>query len=543
MRIHLACFTAVLLGAVLFTLSFPNLIFSEGLPFFAWFALTPVFWLIAKSGVKMCVFWGALYGFSAYSLFNYWLTTFHPLAGIIVGIIYLIYFAILFPLLKTAIIIFPRHGYLLQWVLWMCFEYVRTLGFLGYSYGIIGYSQWNVLPVNQIADIFGVWGVSALVVFPSAWLAAGKWGTELCSSSQQSLGLRMRRLVEAPRLPLRARLFPFAVWLVALIVTLVYGFTSQTDYTDAKSVRVSMIQQNDDPWIGDIVQYRKNFEKLRRLSDIALAQKPDMVVWSETAFVPRIYWHKTYRDDGVSWLLVKDLLDYLQVQDVPFVIGNDDARREPEKNPDAAEKYRVDYNGVLIFQKGEIIDQYRKVHLVPLTEYFPYRKQLPFVYSILEKADTHFWEKGDRLTVFDVNGVKFSTPICFEDTFGYLSRDFTRNGAELIVNLSNDAWSKSLSAQMQHLSMAVFRSVENRRSMIRATASGQTCAIDPNGKILVMAEPFTETQITASVPLSSKISFYTKHGDWLPRVFLGIAAILLVWGIARKLYIRVFRNV
>jgi apolipoprotein N-acyltransferase len=529
MRINLAHFVAVLLGAVLFTLSFPNLIFAEGLPFFAWFALTPVFWLIARVDVKACVFWGALYGFSAYSLFNYWLTAFHPLAGVIVGIIYLIYFAILFPLLKTAIIIFPRYGYILQWALWMCFEYLRTLGFLGYSYGVIGYSQWNVLPLIQIADIFGVWGVSALVVFPSVWLAAGEWG-RLRPSLRQSF-------IHSPvaRAPLRTRLFHFAVWFGALVVTLVYGFAAQADYTDAKSVRVSMIQQNDDPWIGGVVQYRKNFEKLRLLSDIALAQKPDMVVWSETAFVPRIYWHKTYRDDEVSWLLVKDLLDYLQAQDVPFVIGNDDARREPDKNPNAAEKYRVDYNGVLLFQKGEIVDQYRKVHLVPLTEYFPYRKQAPFIYNILEKADTHFWEKGDRLTVFDVNGVKFSTPICFEDTFGYLSREFTLNGAELLVNLTNDAWSKSLAAQMQHFSMAVFRSVENRRSMTRATASGQTCAIDPNGKILVMAEPFTEAQITASVPLSSKISFYTKHGDWLPRVFLGIAAVLFVSGIVYKL--------
>jgi apolipoprotein N-acyltransferase len=536
MRASLTYFGAVLLGAVLFTLSFPNLIFAEGLPFFAWFALTPIFWLIAKVGVKACVFWGALYGFSAYSLFNYWLTAFHPLAGVIVGIVYLIYFAILFPLLKVAIIIFPRNGYLLQWVLWICFEYVRTLGFLGYSYGIIGYSQWNVLPIIQIADVFGVWGVSALVVFPSAWLAVQKWGIGLRAPPRQLLDLHIRYPAETAYTPfLRTRLLPFAVWFAALAATLVYGFTVQADYTDAKSVRISMIQQNDDPWIGGTAQYRKNFEKLRRLSDTALMQKPDMVVWSETAFVPRIYWHKTYRDDEVSWLLVKDLLDYLQAQDVPFVIGNDDARREPDKNPNASEKYRVDYNGVLLFQKGEIVDQYRKVHLVPLTEYFPYQKQLPFIYNILEKADTHFWEKGDRLTVFDVNGVKFSTPICFEDTFGYLSREFTLNGAELLVNLTNDAWSKSLAAQMQHLSMAVFRSVENRRSMTRATASGQTCAIDPNGKILVMAEPFAETQITASVPLSSKISFYTRYGDWLPYIFLGIAALLFIGGIVCKL--------
>ncbi|MDR0644286.1 MAG: apolipoprotein N-acyltransferase [Treponema sp.] len=532
MRINLERLVAVLLGSVLFALSFPNPVFVEGLPFLAWIALAPIFWLIARTGARACVFWGAIYGFTAYSLFNYWLTAFHPLAGIIVGIVYLVYFAILFPLLKTAVILFPKHGYLFQGALWVCFEYVRTLGFLGYSYGIIGYSQWKVLPVIQIADVFGVWGVSALVAFPSVWLSA--------VFARQKAGERfiVKRLIPSNENS-ASLLISLAVWLVVLVAAFVYSFAARVDYTDARFVRVAMVQQNDDPWIGGVAQYRKNFEKLKRLSDEALAQKPDLVVWSETAFVPRIYWHKTYRDDETSWLLVKDLLDYLQVQTVPFVIGNDDARREPDKNPNAAEKYRVDYNGVLVFQDGEIIDQYRKVHLVPLTEYFPYRKQLPFVYNILEKANTHFWEKGDSITVFGVNtgrgAVKFSTPICFEDTFGYLSRDFTRNGAELIVNLSNDAWSKSLSAQMQHLSMAVFRSVENRRSMTRATASGQTCAIDPNGKILAMAEPFTETHITASVPLSSRVSFYTRHGDWLPRVFLGIVGILFLWGIVRTL--------
>ena len=67
---------------------------------------------------------------------------------------------------------FPRRGYLVQWVIWLAYEYLRTKGYLGYSYGITGYSQWRMIPLIQIANLFGVWGVSALVVFPSAWLAA-----------------------------------------------------------------------------------------------------------------------------------------------------------------------------------------------------------------------------------------------------------------------------------------------------------------------------------------------------------------------------------
>ncbi|MDR2633630.1 MAG: apolipoprotein N-acyltransferase [Treponema sp.] len=513
---------AVLLGAVLFAGGFPNLIWKEGLPLLAWIAYVPVFWLSYRVGFGNACFWGALYGYSAYGLFNYWLSVFHPLAGLIVGIIYLVFFMILFPLLKLAVILFPRRGYLLQGLLWISFEYLRTQGFLGYPYGITGYSQWPWLPLIQIADIFGVWGVSVLVVFPSAWLAAALARMEKAGGAT---------CLDRLKLFWRQERVAGILWFGALIGTLVYGYTAQVDYSDAPLARIALIQHNTDPWRGGIKEYRKNYEVLKRLSDEALKAdpKPDLVVWSETAFVPRIYWHITYRDDQPSYSLVKELMDYLATQEVPFVIGNDDARKDPAKNPLA--DHRVDYNAALVFERGAITGVYRKLHLVPFTEHFPYKKQLPLIYEILRDADTHFWEPGNEATVFTVNGLHFSSPICFEDTFGYLSRDFVRNGAELIVNLTNDAWSNSLPAQMQHFSMALFRAVENRRSLVRSTASGQTCAIDPNGAVIAMAEPFVETQLTVQVPVITMNSWYTQYGDFLPRGCVVAALILLILGI------------
>ncbi|MDR2448209.1 MAG: apolipoprotein N-acyltransferase [Treponema sp.] len=513
---------ALALGVALFAGAFPNPFFKNGAPFLAWIAYVPVFWLISRTSVVGSVLWGAVYGYAAYGLFNYWLGAFHPLAGVIVCAIYLVYLAILFLLLKAAVTLFPRRGYILQWLLWLCFEYLRTQGFLGYAYGITGYSQWHILPIIQIADIFGVWGVSALVVFPSAWIAS--------ALTPQAV----KDTVPYKKARYKPDLIPLCVWAFCLAGSLVYGFAARKDYAAEKTARITLIQHNTDPWLGDIVEYRRNFEKLTRLSDDALRENPDLVVWSETAFVPRIFWHQTYRDDEASWLLVKDLLDYLARQTTPFVIGNDDGRREPDKNPNADEKYRVDYNAALLFERGAIVQQYRKNHLVPFTEYFPYRKQLPFFYKLLKEADTHFWEKGTERTVFEINDLKFSTPICFEDTFGYLSRSFVKNGAELIVNLTNDAWSKSLSAQMQHLGMAVFRAVETRRSLVRAAASGQTCAIDPNGDILAMAEPFTEAQLTVAVPVMRETSLYVKYGDFLPFVSMAAVVVFIIFGLIMR---------
>ena len=524
------------LASLLFAASFPNLVFTNGLPILAWVAYVPVFCLIRRISFASSFFWGALYGYAAYGLFNYWLSVFHPLAGLIVGSIYLVYLALLFPLLHLAAAAFPRRGYVVQWIIWLAYEYVRTLGFLGYSYGVTGYSQWNVLPVIQIAAITGVWGVSALVVFPSAWLAAALQGT---GNREQVKKVIIAFLIDSfskIKSFFKLEWLPALVWFVLLLASLVYGFVSPVNYSGARMVKTALVQHNTDPWEPSkaptaylaFQEYRKDFMILRRLSDEALAAHPDLdlVVWSETAFVPRIHWHTVIRDDPVSWDLVKELLDYLAEQEVPFVIGNDDARKDPALNP----RYdnRVDYNAVMLYERGELKEIYRKLHLVPFTEHFPYEKQLPWIYNALINADTHFWEKGKEATVFVSGDIKFSTPVCFEDTFGYLSRDFVRNGAELIVNLSNDAWSGSLPAQMQHLSMAVFRAVENRRAMVRSTASGQTCGIDPNGKILAMAEPFTESALVVEVPIVTAASFYTKNGDYLGKLFTTLAVFMLI---------------
>jgi apolipoprotein N-acyltransferase len=438
--------------------------------------------------------------------------------------------------LKLADILFPRRAWLVQWVIWIAYEYLRTQGFLGYSYGITGYSQWTVIPLIQMAGVFGVWGVSALVVFPSAWFARAFRGLAPSGGLSAWAGAAGNFFLQEKLPPL--------LWAGALCAALVYGFLSPADFSRRPSARIALVQHNTDPWRGGIEEYRKNFEVLRRLSDEALREepKPDLVVWSETAFVPRIYWHTTYRDDPPSWILVKELMDYLRLQEVPFLIGNDDARKEPAKNPDPKENYRVDYNGVMLFERGNLTKLYRKLHLVPFTEHFPYKKQFPRIYRALENADTHFWEKGSEAVVFSLPGFSFSTPICFEDTFGYLSRDFVRNGAEIIVNLSNDAWSNSLPAQNQHLAMAVFRAVENRRSMARSTASGQTCAIDPSGRVIAMAPPFAEAWISVELPVMDDITPYTRYGDYLALLFVIAAFALLIPGLLIRIISPVKKN-
>ena len=540
MKTFLIHTAAILFGALLFAASFPNPLFSNGLPLLAWVAYVPVFWVIGRTGtpafslkrnspVKAIVsvlavsaLWGALYGYTAYRLFAPWLGSFHPLAGTFVSLLQLVYMAILFPLLKLALILYPKKGYILQWLLWLSYEYLKTLGFLGFPYGITGYTQWQYTPLIGIASVFGVWGVSALVLFPSVYL--GSAGS--CFLNTTFNGKTYIRFFRRERLAA-------AVWLGALGGTLVFGFM-QAGYTGNAAVetaKIALIQQNEDPWKSDS---RRMLRTLVSLSGKALEQEPDteLVVWPETAFIPRIYWHLTYRDNAESYAIVKELIDILVEQKIPFLIGNDDARQEISKS---GRWERVDYNAALLFKGSEIQEIYRKNHLVPFAEYFPYEKTFPRLHKTLVEADTHFWKPGSEKTVFTAGKLRFSAPICFEDCFGYISRDFTRNGAQFIVNLTNDSWAESLSAQVQHLSMAVFRAVENRRSMVRAATSGQTCAIDPWGRILAMAPPFTEAALNVEIPLLTSRTPYTYWGDLWGKLFSVLAAILLLNGIFRSI--------
>jgi apolipoprotein N-acyltransferase len=198
----------------------------------------------------------------------------------------------------------------------------------------------------------------------------------------------------------------------------------------------------------------------------------------------------------------------------------------------------VDYNAAILFDKGEIVDTYRKLHLVPFTEDFPYKESLSGIYQWLKDADTHFWEEGTEYTVFEAGGARFSTPICFEDTFPYLNREFIRSGAEVLVNMTNDAWSQAVACEMQHMSIALFRALENKRTLVRSTNGGITCVIDPNGRITAMLPPFTEGYLIAEVPVyTAEQTLYNRWGDWFA-IFVSILALL---GLAGGLLVRLLR--
>ncbi|MCK5737160.1 MAG: apolipoprotein N-acyltransferase, partial [Spirochaetaceae bacterium] len=386
-----------------------------------------------------------------------------------------------------------------------------------YAYGVIGYSQYAWRSLISIADIFGVMGVSFLVVYPSFLI-----GAYLLDSGFGSVGSGLKPSGSWKK-PGRRWVVSAGVWVGLMLAANVYGILTKVDYSESDKWRPALVQHNVNTWLSGIEAWRTALDSLIGESEKALEENPDAIIWSETSFVPAIEWHLKYRKDRDRVDLIIKLKDFLKGLDIPVILGNNDAVQDAGK--------RVEYNAVLLFDKDEIAEKYRKIHLVPFSEHFPYAKTFPRLMAYIESQGTPIYGHGNEYAVFNLNkwdGPTVSPLICFEDTFGNLARVFVKEGAEVLVNVSNDSWSPEPACSIQHQNMAIFRAVENRRSMVRATTSGLSCVIDPNGKTIAKLELFKPGYLVADVPVyTGRNTIYTRFGDWFETLLLILAIPML----------------
>jgi apolipoprotein N-acyltransferase len=193
--------------------------------------------------------------------------------------------------------------------------------------------------------------------------------------------------------------------------------------------------------------------------------------------------------------------------------------------------YRKERDTVSFFNRAylaspaaEILGSYDKVHLVPFGEYVPMKRFLPFVRRLVVAAGD--FVAGSKVEPLELPTAAAGVLICFESIFPELGRAMTKNGASLLVNLTNDAWYGMSSAPFQHFSMAVFRAVENRRPLVRAANTGISAFILPSGRITAQSGLFTEALLTMEIPVpDSGLTLYTRYGDFFAVAFTLFSAV------------------
>jgi len=180
---------------------------------------------------------------------------------------------------------------------------------------------------------------------------------------------------------------------------------------------------------------------------------------------------------------------------------------------------------------------YRKVHLVPFGEYIPLRHSFPLFAAVASKWVPGDFDAGGDYTVFRLTNsdVRVAPLICFEDTVGDLARQFVLKGANLLVDVTNDAWFLRSAGSRQHLANAIFRCVETRRPMVRAANTGVTCFVNEFGRVTQMLQDetgstFTEGVLTGEikVPTEGELTFYARHGELFAKLCAGITLIAIL---------------
>jgi apolipoprotein N-acyltransferase len=286
-------------------------------------------------------------------------------------------------------------------------------------------------------------------------------------------------------------------------------------------LRTLIIQQNLDPWTeGTEATLEANMSLVRRSLD-AGGPRPELVLFSESSlsypFLDSRSWYERNPKD-------RPFLPWLRSQGLWLLTGSPVVLDW--------EKHIATNSVLLIDPSGTAKDDYAKIHPVPFAEAIPFYEYAWFK-DFLKRAVglEGGWAMGSRYTVFTVPSslgpVDFSAPICFEDAFAPLCRTFALEGADLLVNLTNDSWSRTNSAQYQHLAAARFRSIETRRSLVRSTNSGISGFVDPLGRITVSLDPFVAAEATVLVPIARQVqTTYLAFGEWFATLCLGLT---LLW--------------
>ena len=505
------------LSGLLLTISFPTTDWWVA----AWVALVPLLWVVRDSRPREAFGLGLVAGLVHYLTVLFWIlntmTHYGKLsypAGLGVLVLLSAYMALYVGLFSWAVVVLPGGGRARRWLLapaaWVALELARGHALGGFPWANLGYSQYTVLPIIQIADLTGVYGVAFLIVLVNSTVV------ELLENL--TLAGRIGPVSYQPAL---SNLRLMACTGIALAVALGYGAVSlarpeRTVPPEARELHFALLQGNiaqDLKWDKKFQRETLNFYKVLASEVSQLPPpKPDLIVWPETA--APFY----FEQDGP---MLEELEELARTTKAYHLVGAPAYERVDGEVASYNRAYLVD-------PTGRTVGHYDKMHLVPFGEYVPLSSLLFFVRQMAEGIGMFY--SGDEHTVFEMPKGRFGTLICFEVIFPNLVRKFVKGGAQFLVNITNDAWFGRSAASYQHLSMATFRAVENRVPLIRAANTGITAVVDPFGRIRQSTDLFVRTYIKGNIPVVKEPgTFYTAVGDLF--AYLCVVVVLAIAGL------------
>ncbi|HKF21650.1 MAG TPA: apolipoprotein N-acyltransferase [Candidatus Angelobacter sp.] len=362
----------------------------------------------------------------------------------------------------------------------------------------LGNSQADNIPFARIAQLTGVYGLSfAIMLVNSAFVAA------MLLRGKQRRNLLLTALTAA--------------------IALQIGVLARPAPAPAAREAV-LLQHNapvlDAPWTQDYAD--QTLRELAQLSMNALPPhppgSPGLIVWPESP-APFIVGDRNFQ----TWLaeIARSTNSYLVIGSTTL---DQELRGQPPGSPAPM------YNSALVVDpSGRPLGRYDKIHLVPFGEYVPMRDLLFFASKLTREVGD--FSRGTERFVFDLNGAKIGVFICYESIYPSEVRQFAANGAQVLINISDDGWFGNTGAPFHHLQMGRMRAIENHRWVLISTNSGITASVDPDGRVVTQAPRNVRTALVAPFNVENEVTFYTRFGDvfaWIC-VVISILAIIVRW--------------
>jgi apolipoprotein N-acyltransferase len=499
-------------GFLLF-LSFPG---AAGFWPLAWVALVPLLLAIRNVSPGRAARLGLLTGMIHYVSLLYWIVIvlgryghlpwWVSVPALLLLALYMSSFLALFCVIVSRA--WKQREVMVVWLgafLWVGLDYIRSFLFSGFPWQDLAYSQYKALLLIQTADLTGHFGITFHIVLVNCvtTLLFVLWRDNR-AISQSSLSVLMTVRIR------QAWFYAVLPTFCILLAVMTYNVLRYRQISEAiessPKINIGVIQGNieqDQKW-SPSMRFGA-IDKYSELSDEAIAQggdPPSLLVWPETA-LPFLISDNPYFSQLKKRLAEQDNIWLLS--GAPFYEKVEGSRLQESK------RKILSYNSAYLFTpEGEVSGRYDKQHLVPFGEYIPFSDYLPLPGPLVENIGN--FSEGKSTGPLSCQGAEIGVLICFESIFPKLARDRTSGGANLLVNITNDAWFGHSSAPWQHLSMTVLRAVENRRSLARSANTGISTIVDPLGRMAGSSPLFQPSYLVAEAPLLNEKTLFVSLG-------------------------------
>jgi len=481
-------------SGILFPLSF--MLLHGGI--LAWFLFVPFFLSIENKSPRNAFRLGILAGTIANAIGTYWLIGTISRFGGFPDVISVLFHMILsaysglsvgiFAYITTKLGLFKKHGLLsalLIAAVWTSIEFLFPFLF---PYGITN-SQGKFIPVIQIFDLFGMYSLSFLIVI---------------------INVTLMRLVKRSKEKGQNPSMEVVTSLVLIVLTISYGFwkigVEERRIAEAPKIKVGIVQAN-----FDFFEKKENNEheiSQRHRSISESLDSTDLIIWPETAIQSWIPVSSRFLANDGKIVVPAIKGTYFMVGGLSYKINKTD---KDEITDEDIERFNTAF---LTDPNGKILGKYNKIMLLLFGEHLPFASYFPSLKKISPASGD--FTPGNELNILEIRekGIKIAPLICYEDIIPSFSRKFVEKGANLIVNITNDAWFGRSTAPYQHLLISIPRAVETRRYLIRATNTGVSAVIDPLGRVVAETGIFEMATLEREVGImNGDKTLYTRMGN------------------------------